>query len=754
MRTSSFRFFLGLLSASSALIGAQPYPPKFDGARAETYKQIGDVALQLHIFEPTSGAKTNRPAIVFFFGGGWNNGSPVQFEQHCRHLAARGMVAITADYRVNSRHQVKPTVCLADAKSAVRWLRRNATRLGIDPNRIAAAGGSAGGHLAAATATVPGFDQPGENLQISAVPNALVLFNPALVLSPLAGVELQDFESRVGPERMGTDPRNLSPAHHVKRGAPPTIIFHGRADTTVPFTTAEAFTNAMKTTGNRCELVGYEGQGHGFFNYTRADGRYAETLAATDKFLVSLGFLAAVPAGSAATSAPAKENRPNVLFFFMDDQRADTIAALGNAHIRTPHIDRLVRKGVSFQRAYMMGGMQGATCVPSRAMLLTGQSLFHIDEKLMRDETWPAAFGRAGYSTFISGKWHNSPPSLPKSFQRGRSIFVGGMTDPMKAKLSHLDAGTLTPPTVSERHACAVFADEAIAFLREQHTKPFLCYVPFDGPHDPHIVPEDFPVRYDPAKLPLPANFLPQHEWDNGEMVIRDEVLLPWPRPPEEVRLMTAEYYRYISYLDAQIGRVMEALEASPHAKNTIVVFAADSGVGRGSHGLIGKQNMYEHSLRVPLVVVGPGIPADKKTDAMCYLFDVMPTLGTLCGVTGPTSSEGKDLSAVLRKPATPARSTMMFAYRTIQRAFRDERWKLIRYPHIDRNQLFDLKADPHELTNLADRPEHKARIGSMTAALETEMKRLGDPGTLIVPDPKPAKWTPPPRKTASRSAN
>ena len=151
------------LSAASALFAAQPYPPKFDGARAETYKEIGDVKLQLHIFEPAAGAKTNRPAIVFFFGGGWTGGSPAQFEQHCRYLADRGMVAITADYRVGSRHQVKPTACVADAKSAMRWVRKNAARLGIDPQRVAAGGGSAGGHLAAAVATLPDFDEPGED---------------------------------------------------------------------------------------------------------------------------------------------------------------------------------------------------------------------------------------------------------------------------------------------------------------------------------------------------------------------------------------------------------------------------------------------------------------------------------------------------------------------------------------------------------------------------------------------------------------
>jgi arylsulfatase A-like enzyme len=275
--------------------------------------------------------------------------------------------------------------------------------------------------------------------------------------------------------------------------------------------------------------------------------------------------------------------------------------------------------------------------------------------------------------------------------------------------------------------------------------------VPFDAPHDPHIVPDDFPIHYDVAKIPLPKNFLPQHPWDNGEMTIRDEVLLRWPRQPAEIRAMIADYYRYISYLDSLIGRVLDALEASPYAKNTLVVFAADSGVARGSHGLIGKQNVYEHSVRVPLIIAGPGIPSNQKTDAMCYLFDVMPTLGALAGVAGPSTSEGLDLTPTLHQPSTPARTSMMFAYRDGQRALRDERWKLIRYPQVDRTQLFDLQTDPDEITNLADRPEHAARIATMMRALETEMKRLGDSTTLTVPSPKPAAWTPPARASAVR---
>ena len=456
--------------------------------------------------------------------------------------------------------------------------------------------------------------------------------------------------------------------------------------------------------------------------------------------LVVLALLLATRTAFGANATP-----PNILFIFADDQRADTIAALGNTHIQTPNLDRLVRRGVAFNHAYMMGGMNAATCVPSRAMLLSGRSLFHIDQALTRDETWPAAFGRAGYTTFISGKWHNTPASVPLSFQRARQLFTGGMTNPMKAPLADLENGKMGPTKVSPKHACEVFADETIAFLKEKHTAPFFAYLAFDGPHDPHIVPDDYPVRYDPEKIPLPADFLAQHPFDNGEMTIRDEQLLPWPRTSADIRSMLADYYRYISYLDMLVGRVLDALDASPAATNTIVVFAADSGVARGSHGLIGKQNLYEHSMRVPLIIAGPGIPANQRTDAMCYLFDVIPTLGALSGVAGPKTSEGLDLSATLRNPATPARTSLMFAYQKVQRSLRDERYKLIRYPQVDRTQFFDLVADPAERTDLSGRPEHAARITAMTAALAAEMKRVDDPAELTVASPRPAAWSPPP---------
>jgi acetyl esterase/lipase len=284
----------GLVAQTQAAKAPRNYPPQLAGAAVETYKTVGPVKLNLYLFYPEGHrAEDRRPAIVFFFGGGWNSGSPGQFEQQCRHLARRGMVAVAADYRVASRHQVQAVQCVADAKSAVRYLRREASRLGIDPERLVAAGGSAGGHLAACTALITAFDEPDEDARISSVPSALALFNPAVVLAPVEGLPRPAAE-RVASlrERLGVEPEALSPYHHVRSGAPPTIIFHGKDDRTVPYATVERFAQAMKAAGNRCTLVGYEGQGHGFFNYGRGNNEYYEkTLQALDAFLVELGYL-------------------------------------------------------------------------------------------------------------------------------------------------------------------------------------------------------------------------------------------------------------------------------------------------------------------------------------------------------------------------------------------------------------------------------------------------------------------------------
>ena len=269
------------------------YPPEFSGAQTVTYKTVGETKLALYIFNPAEHkASDSRPAIIFFFGGGWTSGSPGQFEQQCRYLASRGMVAITADYRVASRHQAKAAQCVSDAKSAIRYVRAHAKELGVDPKRIAAGGGSAGGHIAGCTGTLAGLDEADEDKSISSEPDAMVLFNPALTLAPVDGNDFGGFGARLPAERLGAEPVAISPTHNVKAGVPPTIVFHGKADTTVPFATVEVFAAAMKKAGNRCEVAGFEGQQHGFFNFGRGDNAmFRETLKQADKFLASLGWL-------------------------------------------------------------------------------------------------------------------------------------------------------------------------------------------------------------------------------------------------------------------------------------------------------------------------------------------------------------------------------------------------------------------------------------------------------------------------------
>ncbi|MBN1489344.1 MAG: alpha/beta hydrolase [Phycisphaerae bacterium] len=267
------------------------------GVRAVVYKKTGDRELKLYLHLPPGHEPTDkRPVIVFFFGGGWRGGSAEQFMPQCRYFASRGMVAAAVDYRVYSRDRAMIADCTADAQAAIRWVRAHARELGVDPDRITAAGGSAGGHLAAATGTVKDFTHDKKS-SISFRPNAMVLFNPAIDLSPdqsKAGESVKDHLRIMS--RMGARPEELSPTDNVRPGVPPTIIFHGRQDPLIPFAKIEAFAQTMEAAGNRCEVVGFEGQKHGFFNIGKSDGKYfVETLRLADRFLASLGYLKGEP---------------------------------------------------------------------------------------------------------------------------------------------------------------------------------------------------------------------------------------------------------------------------------------------------------------------------------------------------------------------------------------------------------------------------------------------------------------------------
>jgi arylsulfatase A-like enzyme len=448
--------------------------------------------------------------------------------------------------------------------------------------------------------------------------------------------------------------------------------------------------------------------------------------------------------GGVPALAQTSRQRPNFIILFTDDQRFSTIRALGNGEIHTPNMDRLAKRGVAFTHAAIMGGTQGAVCVPSRAMLMTGQSLFRAARNTGStpgEKSAPGPFhllpellGQNGYKTFATGKWHNGPKLFSRCFRDGGNIFFGGMSDHLKTPVQDFDPTGAYPKEAIRpggKFSSELFADTAIDFLRKQSAAdPFLLYCAFTSPHDPRMAPTQFTGLYQPAKIKLPPNFLPEHPFDNGELKVRDEMLAPFPRTPEVVREHIAAYYAMVSEVDAQIGRVLDAVESSPFAGNTYIIFAGDNGLAVGQHGLLGKQNVYEHSVRVPLMIAGPTIPRGQRSDSFVYTFDIFPTVCELAGIPVPDTVDGQSLLSPIRNPQERGRESMFFAYRTFQRAIRNREWKLIRYTVGGKEtlQLFHIAKDPWEKTNLAQDPAHAQRIRQLSAQLNAWQLRTMDP--------------------------
>jgi len=431
-------------------------------------------------------------------------------------------------------------------------------------------------------------------------------------------------------------------------------------------------------------------------------------------------------------AAPTRaEKKPNVLFLFADDQRADTIAAHGNPHIKTPNLDRLAASGVSFRNNYIFGGNSGAVCIPSRAMLMSGKTWFHIDTVSLKDTTLlPETLGKNGYTTFGTGKWHNGEASWLRAFQSGKNVMFGGMSDHSKVPVRDLGAGgKLTAERTGGKFSSELFADSAIEFLEDHNRrKPFFAYVAFTAPHDPRMPPPAYREHYYRALPPLPPDFLPQLPFDNGMMHGgRDENLGAWPRTEAMIRDQLAEYYGMITHLDEQIGRIHAALKKTGQADNTIIIYSADNGLALGSHGLLGKQSVFEHSMRTPLIISGPGIPRGKFISAFTYLLDLFPTLCDALSMTPPAGLEGENLRPLWEGKSFRVRDSVFLPYLDLQRAVRDERWKLIVYPKIGHMQLFDLQADPHETTNLIDRPESAAHVARLLKTMKQWQAKVGD---------------------------
>jgi arylsulfatase A-like enzyme len=451
----------------------------------------------------------------------------------------------------------------------------------------------------------------------------------------------------------------------------------------------------------------------------------------------ALGAAAAMVLSLVAWRADASSvRRPNVLVLLSDDQHHDTIRALGQAGIRTPNLDRLARRGVAFTHAFCMGAItEVGLCSPSRAMLLTGRRVMARTNPLPGDvPLWPEAMRRAGYTTVGVGKWHNGKESFARCFTRGAAILFRGMSVHQNMPLQDFDpTGAYGPGRehVVEGFSSEVFADAAIEFLRRHRgPEPFLLYVAITEPHDPRTPPEEYARRYDPEKVALPPAFLPRHPFDNGALDNRDERLLARPLQPGAVRRETAAYYAMITHLDAQVGRILDALAQSRYAEDTIIVFASDNGLALGRHGLLGKESLYDHSLRVPLIFAGPGVPRGRRSSALSSLMDVYPTVAELAGL--PVDAEGLSLVPVMQGRRKTVRDTLFGVYRDVQRMIRTDTWKLIDYPRIGRVQLFEVERDPDERNDLSHDPGTAARVREMSTRLAEWYRSLPAAGAGV----------------------
>lgn len=444
--------------------------------------------------------------------------------------------------------------------------------------------------------------------------------------------------------------------------------------------------------------------------------------------------------------------RPNILFLLADDMRPDCISALGNPNIRTPHLDELVARGMTFTRATCSYPI----CVVSRAEMLTGchgwengVMGFRGNKPNEKLTDWAEALRDSGYRTWHVGKWHVSGRPSTRGYTDVAGLFGSGggkywkegqtdwkgfpitgyrgwifQTDDGKTKFPEMGVGVT--PDISEK-----FADAAISLIEQNPDEPWFCHVNFTAPHDPLFIPPDMEGRYSPGDMELPENYMPVHPFDHGNFDGRDEALLSWPRTKEAVKDLLHVYYSVIEDMDTQIGRILEALEKTGELDNTYIIFSSDHGMSCGSHGLRGKQNMYEHTINVPFVFTGPGIEQGSVTEAQIYLRELFPTTCELVGVEIPKSVSSPSFAPVLTGDESEGHTYIYGYYTDTQRMIRSAAGlKVIHYPQIGHWQFFDLNEDPNELNNLAtlEESEIQGQFAPLKQRLATWRKTTGDP--------------------------
>ena len=456
----------------------------------------------------------------------------------------------------------------------------------------------------------------------------------------------------------------------------------------------------------------------------------------------------------------AHAEKPNIVFIFADDQAPNTIGVYGASHMKTPNLDRFAEEGVLFNRAYNPGSFAAAVCVASRAMLNTGAFVWNAAafygagtfkpggknapmvgesyaiKKKKPEAYWSQYMKRAGYETYFTGKWHvrakadqvfdhavhvraGMPAQNKKRYKRK---FIEGESDwsPYDKKMGGFWRGG--------KHWSEVLADDSITFIEQakESDKPFFMYLAFNAPHDPRQAPKEYVDMYPLEGIKVPKNFLPEYpynEYAGAGRTLRDETLAPFPRTEYAVKKNLQEYYAAVSYMDTQIGRILDALKASGKADNTYVFFTADHGLAVGDHGFIGKQNMYDHSVRVPLMMTGPGLEAGKIVNAPVYLQDVMATSIELSGLYKPAQVEFNSLLPLATGITEQSSYSSIYGcYYSNQRMILTDKYKMIIYPAANIVRLYNVKKDPLEMNDLA---EHKQQYVELLSTLFVRFKNL-----------------------------
>ncbi|MEZ6116111.1 MAG: sulfatase-like hydrolase/transferase [Pirellulaceae bacterium] len=467
------------------------------------------------------------------------------------------------------------------------------------------------------------------------------------------------------------------------------------------------------------------------------------------RWIISLTLLSLTSLHSISFAQSPSPERPNILFIFADDQCFDTIRSLGNDEIQTPNLDRLVRQGTTFSHAYNMGSWSGAVCVASRAMLNTGRFLWYaqkvhnnrsMEEERAAGRFWSEQMRTAGYQTYYSGKWH-VPVDASKAFDHVRHVRPG-MPNQTPAGYNRPLAGQNDPWSPFDpqfegywkggKHWSEVLGDDGVDYLSQAKTSddPFFMYLAFNAPHDPRQSPQEYVDLYPAEQIRIPANFMKSYPFKDQigcSEKLRDEHLAPFPRTEHAIQVHRQEYYAIITHMDRQIGRILDALETSGKADNTYIFFTADHGLAVGQHGLVGKQNMYDHSVRVPLIACGPGIDADQIIRTPVYLQDIMPTTLELASIEKPQHVQFQSLLPLLRHETKSHYDAIYGAYLHLQRMVTKGDYKLIVYPEANIVRLYNVARDPHEMLDLATSDAYDSLIGELFQELVQQQQTMGD---------------------------